>query len=249
MCEVNLHQPLARKEARVRRASPNSQFDCIVAIAQELLTVNHDWLGRLTEKVQDAVGAMPQHFRGDNGDDFTRDSFTDNALVYAIIQAMKAGQRRDPKHFDGGCSILHLGLTIFGLRMLQFWFEDGTTQTMEQKPGSLYVGNLCAVEHQVVHVAKKDVGQLYVDGGKPGFQITVMIRSDFFRHARARKLEGKPTPIGLYDTVNEIVARHLSLEPLKMPTFAKCVARFHAMQPAASTADTQPRRKKLKSVA
>jgi hypothetical protein len=37
-----------------------------------------------------------------------------------------------------------------------------------------------------------------------GHEVAIMFRTDCFRGNRARKLEGKPTPIHIYDAVNEV---------------------------------------------
>ena len=45
--------------------------------------------------------------------------FSDTAFAYAILQVMTPGERHDPEHYDGGASLLHGGLTIFGSRGLE----------------------------------------------------------------------------------------------------------------------------------
>ena len=45
--------------------------------------------------------------------------FSDTAFAYAILQVMLPGERHDPEHYDGGASLLHGGLTIFGSRGLE----------------------------------------------------------------------------------------------------------------------------------
>ena len=47
-----------------------------------------------------------------------------------------------------------MGITIFGSRSLKCWLEDGSIHTLQQSPGSIYVGNMCAVEHQVAHLSE-----------------------------------------------------------------------------------------------
>ena len=44
--------------------------------------------------------------------------FSDTVFAYAILQVMTPGERHDPEHYDGGASLLHGGLTIFGRRGL-----------------------------------------------------------------------------------------------------------------------------------
>ena len=79
------------------------------------------------------------------------EDFADNAFVYASVQMMKIGKREDGWHTDGGASLLHAGLTLFGSRTLLINTEDDTgCISLPQKPGSFYIGNLCALEHNVL---------------------------------------------------------------------------------------------------
>ena len=46
------------------------------------------------------------------------EDLSDNAFAYASVQVLKVGEREDGWHTDGGASLLHAGLTIFGSRQL-----------------------------------------------------------------------------------------------------------------------------------
>ena len=80
-----------------------------------------------------------------------QEDFADNAFVYASVQLMKIGGREDGWHTDGGASLLHAAVTVFGSRTLQVKPEDAGCISFPQRPGSFYVGNLCALSHIVVH--------------------------------------------------------------------------------------------------
>ena len=45
--------------------------------------------------------------------DFLRDSLLDTAFCYADPQIMRPGDQEDPLHYDGGASLLHMGLTVY----------------------------------------------------------------------------------------------------------------------------------------
>ena len=198
----------------------------VVQFARQFIQTNAAWLLELTLLVRAALCAIPDHLLGENGRQFMDHDLRDLAWVYGIIQVMKVGARLDPDHFDGGASLLHMGLTIFGERLLQLWFKDRPTEQHRQRPGSLYVGNMCAVLHQVVHTDVSDFtyANLY---GDPGVHIVIMFRCDLFKGNRARKLgtgdDDKPTPVIVYDAVNEVVAAHIASKPLRIPDFAECV--------------------------
>ena len=165
--------------------------------------------------------------------------FSDTVFAYAILQVMTPGERHDPEHYDGGASLLHGGLTIFGSRGLEMQAAAGADSkgseaqskgeewqsTLWQAPRDFYVGNLCAVRHRVRHqdAAKSEplfrVAGSVADG--PGVHITVMMRSDVFAESRARGRK-TPSPPDVFDLANKIVARRLVREPLVLPTLEQC---------------------------
>ena len=108
----------------------------------------------------------------------------------------------------------------------RLWYEDGRAQVFHQSPGSVYIGNVCAVEHQVEHHGDSWPQTLCHDpeagsaSESPGLHVAVVLRCDVFRHSRARKLTGKPTLVDIYDLVNDAVAEHLATQPLTIPDFA-----------------------------
>ena len=114
--------------------------------------------------------------------------------------------------------MLHMGLTVFGRRYVECWQQCGTSHQFEQIPGSVYVSNMCAIEHQVCHCTPNADQQL----GPEGFEITVMFRSDVFRNTRARMAKCKPSPTDVFDIVNRIVAAQLGENPMTLPAFARC---------------------------
>ena len=195
---------------------------------QEFLRCNRNWLIRLTMLVRKELQKCPSHFLGRNGAEFLSHCFSDTAFAYSTIQVMKLGQREDGKHYDGGASLLHMGITIFGSRNLECWHGDGTSHTLQQSPGSIYVGNMCAVEHQVAHV--DDASDLHCSPADPmqGVKIAVMIRSDVFSQSRARRMSGKPTPTDVFDIVNNVIAQHLASEPITLPSFTQVAGEVSA---------------------
>ena len=97
------------------------------------------------------VDNMPGNISKENGQPILEDDFADNAFAYASIQLMQPGVRNDGWHTDGGCSLLHASVTIFGTRSVEVKVEGQPQVTLVQEPGSFYVGNLAALEHNVHH--------------------------------------------------------------------------------------------------
>ena len=121
-------------------------------------------------------------------------------------------------------SLLHAGLAIFGSRQLQVRLsgKEGCI-SLKQRPGSFYVGNLCALEHKVVHGATAP-GSWGSGPPESQVQITVMLRSDLFREIRARRINACPGPRELFRVVNLETARHLAEVPFPLPDIAAIIA-------------------------
>ena len=169
--------------------------------------------------MREAVRAdgMPAAIYEQNGKPILQEDFADNAFAYASMQLMEPGAREDGWHTDGGCSLLHALVTIFGTRSVEVKVEGQPQVTLDQEPGSFYVGNLSALEHNVRHheeckhtfdgaavTAKGDGKDLASAATAKGdaedpapaetakadqrLQIAVMIRSYWFWDFRARQI-------------------------------------------------------------
>ena len=136
-----------------------------------------------------------------------QEDFADNAFAYASVQLMNIGEREGGWHTDGGASLLHAAVTVFGSRTLQAKPEDGDVISLPQRPGSFYVGNLCAMSHTVAH-GEHAAGSYGCGPPSEQVQIAVMLRTDVCRAARARTLNATPGPAELFEIVNNATARH-----------------------------------------
>ena len=189
------------------------------------LQLNRNWLVQLTEDVRNALRHKTNEELRSNGAHFFNTCFSDTALTYGVLQVMKPSERYDPAHFDGGASLLHGGLTIFGSRHLECMVAASAAseedwEVLPQRPGSFYVGNLCAPWHRVRHFEQP--GPIGAVAGN--VHVAVMLRTDVFRAERSRAKKCKPKPAEVFDIVNEVVASALSARPLGFPDFASCLA-------------------------
>ena len=180
------------------------------------------WLHQLTARVRAAIHreGLPSELLAANGAPFMEEDFADNALVYASVQLMKIGEREDGWHTDGGTSLLHAALTLFGERDMQVELESGCI-SLSQRPGSFYMGNLCAFNHCVVH--GDDAAGCYRRKESEPVQIAVMLRSDLLREGRGRKINSTPGPKELYEIVNAETAKHLAEVPIYLPDLAEVI--------------------------
>ena len=149
--------------------------------------------------------------------------------------------------------MLHASVTLFGTRSVEVKVGGKTQVTLDQEPGSFYVGNLCALEHNVRHheeckhtfdgaavTAKGDGKDLASAAaakggaedrapaeaakGDQGLQIAAMIRCDVFRECRARIINSTPGPVELFCVLNYAVAEHLADVPVALPDLAEVLA-------------------------
>ena len=185
------------------------------------------WLDQLTWRWRDALNrsSLPPNFMGTNGKVFLSEEFRNNAFAYASIQFMRNGAREDGWHTDGGTSLLHAALTLFGSRTVEVDTPSGC-RSLAQEPGSFYIGNLCALRHNVRH-NEDDAGCFEFKAPNEAeatqWQIAVMIRADIFREGRARTLNTTPGPTELYNIVNDEIAKHLAEVPLHLPELADVI--------------------------
>ena len=155
------------------------------------LELNRRWLIQLTKEVRTALRTLPQEELRGNGQHFYSTCFSNTALTYGVIQVMKAGPRYDPEHVDGGASLLHAGLAIFGTRHVEVKVAESAADkwdVLPQSAGSFYMGNMCAAWHRVRHLDRKGAGTLC--GAAGNVHIAVMLRTDVFREERARIVTG-----------------------------------------------------------
>ena len=192
------------------------------------------WFQELTKRVRKAIKGLPNDILSSgNAEPFVNEDFADNAFTYVSIQLMKPGERDDGWHTDGGTSLLHASVTLFGTRELQVKIADKRGQehmvTLAQRPGSFYVGNMCALQHNVHHTTESsecfNIASEAASAKSPSIQIACMLRSDFFRHSQARMLDRTPGPKELYRVVNHEVAAYLAdNRSLHLPNLSAVIA-------------------------
>ena len=214
--------------------SKPSRAGRVAAFTRAFINANRAWFDDLTAAIRAKLACFPKAALGKNGEHFMNSSLAADALAYATIQVMSPSKREDPAHYDGAASLLHAGLTVWGRRRVEIRLQpEAEWQRLEQKPGSFYVGNLCAARHKVVHLPPEDAGPLWVDGcsqlggaGSERVHIAVMLRSNVFASNRSRTMKGRAGPAEVYNVANTAVAQHLAKEGLQLPTFSECVAAF-----------------------
>lgn len=233
---VSVHRPTT-----LTCASQDCSTPCVAAsvraFGHAFRTLNEHWLMQLTSEVRNQLRSFPETQLGQNGQYFFDTCFSQTAFTYSILQVMRADERTDPEHFDGGASVLLAVLTIYGERGVQFYVDDDwLTSALDQCPGDFYVASGSSARHRVHHYAHP--GNLFRErggGGDVGVKIVVMFRSDLFAGNRSRCQATKPAPGAVFDVVNGCVARKIARQPLVVPTmedvmraFDECAQHEHA---------------------
>ena len=124
------------------------------------------------------------------------------------------GSWEEPKHQDGGASVLHLGVTLCGRRDLVCDVENGDPITVHNIPGSVYLGTLTGPAHQAFHRPAKPI-ELWE---KQGLSTAVMCRCALFAHNRSRGKRTTPSPQAFFHCLTASFARSLTRLPLQLPT-------------------------------
>jgi hypothetical protein len=136
-------------------------------------------------------------------------------------------------HDDGSAGMLLMGLqTAAGDRELHVELKNGEIIVIPCEPGHLYVSNIAAAKHQVVHPAR--VPGVEVEGlGQ--VEIAIVVRSTWFGKHKARGcqgLEGRP----FFHPCMAVLNNFLTTYELKIPTLSQVLAeheRFAAPAPEA----------------
>ena len=130
----------------------------------------------------------------------------------------------EPEHQDGGASIMHLGLTLYGRRTLACRQGFGLPDIfVRNAPGTVYVGQLTGPHHQVTHEAA-EAGDLLEVPGLGHCGVNVMARTALFSFDRARMRKTSPSPAPVFAALTRCFREAFAASALRLPTLAECQA-------------------------
>jgi hypothetical protein len=100
------------------------------------------------------LARMTKEEQGKNGNHFLETDMDEWCLTSGELNVLRPGSGDDlwaePEHLDGGASVLHMGVTLFGRRHIRCVQGDGLPEIfLPCKPGSVYMGQLTGPLHQV----------------------------------------------------------------------------------------------------
>ena len=187
----------------------------------------------MTATAKEALRRLSPEGRGRNGEDFCASDVSDwfaacGELVFVSPGSEEEGFWAEPEHQDGGASISHMGITLYGRRALACRRGHGLEDvTVLNVPGTVYLSQLTGPVHQVSHQAALD-GELLEVPGLGSVAVTVMLRSALFPHNRARLRDTTPSPLACFEALARCFREGMAGAPWRLPTLAMCQARLEA---------------------
>ena len=215
MCSLSLAQPLALRRVRAWRLA----FGAVNASALEAVVAS----------ARAAVRRLGENEQGKNGQVFLQQELAAwfascGELVFVSPGSADAGFWAEPEHQDGGASVLHLGLTLFGRRTLVCRQGAGLPDVVvPNMPGTVYLGQLTGPHHQVTHEASAPEELLDVPGLGP-CGVNIMMRTALFGFDRARLRNTSPSPAPLFAALTRTFREGFASARLRLPTLAECKA-------------------------
>ena len=137
---------------------------------------------------------------------------------------MSSSDRADPRHFDGGASLLLGAITIYGRRRVLLMCSGTPDITLTQDSGDFYLAAMCAIEHQVLHEAAVP-GELIQLDAVGQVKVSVLLRGTSFRWSRGA-MRANPTVV--FEAVQGVICKWLSEASLHPPSLEQCLAVHNA---------------------
>ena len=168
---------------------------------------------------------------GENVDDFLDSSWREWALsagelVFTQASNSAGEQWSEPEHQDGGASILHLGLTVYGHRELVCQQgEQLPPVSVLNVPGTVYLGPVTGCVHQVHHKECPD-DYLWSVPKLGRLSVAVMMRTSLFAANRSRLRDTTPSPVPMFHALARVFRETLWRRQVLLPTVAECTAQL-----------------------
>ena len=215
MCGLSLAHVLPLSRLRAWRAA--------------FMAINAEALARVQALARDGVRRLSPADRGRNGDDFLEMDLSEWFASCGELAIAKPGSQEDgfwaePEHKDGGASVLHLGLTLYGRRALACRRDLGLPDVIvPNAPGTVYLGQLTGPVHQVSHQEAHESELLEVPGhGRVA--VSIMLRTALFPFGRARLRNTTPSPRACFEALARCFREGLAAETLRLPGLSDCQA-------------------------
>jgi hypothetical protein len=219
MCGLSLDRPLP--------------FRRLLAWHQAFLHVNSKAVAELGAAARAAIGRIPVADRGTNGQHVLDTPVHDWFLTCGELNISNAGSVassqeasgpwEEPLHQDGGASILHMGLTVYGRRDVRFVQGPGLADVaVRNVPGTVYLGQVTGAEHQVHHRVASCPSELLHLPSFGQTSVTVMLRTALFPFNRARMRNTTPSPVVVFQALARSFRESCARGVWRFPSLAEC---------------------------
>ncbi|CAE8639860.1 unnamed protein product [Polarella glacialis] len=179
------------------------------ALEQEIVTA----MEARSEEEVDIVG------HGGVGLTLARSAFS---IATMQLRWGERGPMHMDRHVDGGPSIIHMSIALFGCRTLNCEVlngeEDGSSVVKivsdHLGPGDVYVSSPSCCYHSV------DYPKQFAEGaGQPPNTLVIHLRSNILRMRHGPAIFHKSNAL-MSDVIAPLVAKHLAADPLQLPSMA-----------------------------
>jgi hypothetical protein len=209
---------------------PASQTMCTLSLAKLLplarvqaffsafKSVNAEALTRLSRDARAAAAQCTE-----DGQDKNRQHFMESPLhswfgsAGELCISNAEGCWQEPCHQDGGASVLHIGITLFGRRRLTCKQPGGEDVWLDNIPGTMYLGGLTGPWHQVSHQPAPPDELL-----QQSWSVSVMQRTTLFPFTRSRVKDTTPHPVEFFRTIAASFVHSLAAGSWQLPPLELC---------------------------
>jgi len=207
----------ARRLAGEELANPNVQHFLRTPVSEWLLTCAELCVSNPTPEWSASLEAPPVKRRKTASPEA-------GSPQEAAAREAAAGWWAEAEHQDGGASILHMAVTLYGRRRLRCVQGAGEAD-MEflNLPGSVYLGSLTGPVHQVHHVPGAVGDSLPIDGLGP-CSVTVQTRTALFPACQSRLRKTSPAPRAFFQCLAEAFRQGLARGDWQLPSLRECQA-------------------------
>jgi hypothetical protein len=213
---------------------PACKTMCTLSLAKLLpLPRLRAWFAAFKIVNAESVGALARDARasaakcGIEGKDENRKHFMESPIdswfgAAAELCISKAGGSwQEKKHQDGGASVLHMGVTLFGKRRMTCEQVGGEDVWVDNIPGTVYLGGLTGPRHGVRHEPSAEDELLH-----GSMSVTVMLRTTLFPHVQSRVRGVTPHPQEFFRAISSSFADSFAASPWHLPSLEACHVEF-----------------------
>ena len=213
---------------------PASQTMCTLSLAKLLpLPRLRAWFAAFQDANAEALGVLSRNARTAaancevEGQDKNRTHFMESPLASwfgsaaELCIAKADGSWQEPKHQDGGASVLHIGITLFGKRRMTCEQPEGEDVVLDNIPGTVYLGGLTGPTHAVKHLPSPADELL-----SKSMSVSVMLRTTLFKWTQSRVRGTTPHPVQFFHAISASFLESLAGASWCLPSLEACVQIF-----------------------